>query len=1243
MLRRFVAITTTLLAVTAGPIGCGDDTTSASGGSTGTDTDDPTADPSTDTTTVDPTMDTDGTTSVDPDTGSSTDDSDTDTSDTGEDPPEPPEGEVVDCRNDIPVAPAGEVCDVTAGSGNATLIRGTVLSGQTIYETGTLLVEDGRISCVGCDCAEEAPADAAVLDCAQGVVSPGLINPHDHITFSLSQPQPHGDERYDHRHEWRLGLGDSTEIDTYPGSNNSTEGVLYGELRMLFGAATSVSGSGSASGLIRNLDRGEDTEGLAGVDVDYATFPLGDSDGTLLSQGCDYPFIENESALNASVYMPHVSEGINDEANNEFACLSGQPGNDLIAGNTAVIHGIGVRPSDIAEMAEVGAKLVWSPRSNIDLYGITADVLAYHHQGVGIALGTDWSASGSMNVMRELACAAYLNDNHLGEAFSDYELWMMSTYWAAASQGAGSQIGLLAEGFIADVAIFDGSENAHYRAIIDGEPSGVQLVMRGGDPLFGDDTIIEGLVSADDLAGCEVLEMCGEDKRVCVQLDTGLSLAQITGAVNPDSYDLFACGQPDLEPSCDPFRPMEFPARDGVTDSDADGIPDADDNCPSIFNPLRPMDAGSQADEDQDGIGDACDLCALDPDNGCEIPDPLDADGDGVGATEDNCPADANPGQEDMDADGVGDVCDVCPNVPNPGNGACPASIYEVKDGTLPEGTAVLLQDKVVTAAAPGFGFFIQTHPDDDDYVDVDYSAAFVYVGGGFTAEAGDRVTISGNVQNFFGQTQVVLSGGVTIESVDNPLPDPEPATVADVVEGGSRQEQLEAALVTIADLDVTDVMPAVGPGDMNPGGEFEVDGGLRVDNLFYTLDPFPTVGQNFPQLSGVLRWANSYSKLEPRGPQDLPVALASFGPDGFIEVGVTDIPIPGLTVQLTTTATADTDIALTYEDTGIVDGPASVTVPMGSDSVDVSLTGVASGTASVTASFGGNDVDAIITAYADADARIPTLTPTELDVTLSTSATLSVELNLPAPAAGQVVNLSAAPGTFATVPATVLVPADALSAQFEVTALDTVGTEVITADIAGATSDATINVVDTPPVGLVIAEVYYNHTGGDDDFEWVKLFNGTGADIDLSTYSLGYGGTDYTYAQLQLVGTIGAGECFLVGGPSGDADSGFAGPPMFDQAVAFSPGMQNSGATADAVALFDVTADMIGAATVPIDAVIYGENNVNGLLDETGAAGAVDVADVGSAASAVLQDDLTWGVSLAPTPTVCLPFPAAG
>ena len=39
----------------------------------------------------------------------------------------------------------------------------------------------------------------------------------------------------------------------------------------------------------------------------------------------------------------------------------------------------------------------------------------------------------------------------------------------------------------------------------------------------------------------------------------------------------------------------------------------------------------------------------------------VDSDGDGVCDADDNCPAVANPGQEDRDGDGIGDACDVSP------------------------------------------------------------------------------------------------------------------------------------------------------------------------------------------------------------------------------------------------------------------------------------------------------------------------------------------------------------------------------------------------------------------------------------------------------------------------------------------------------------------------------------------------------------------------------------------------------
>ena len=44
----------------------------------------------------------------------------------------------------------------------------------------------------------------------------------------------------------------------------------------------------------------------------------------------------------------------------------------------------------------------------------------------------------------------------------------------------------------------------------------------------------------------------------------------------------------------------------------------------------------------------------------------MDADTDGDGLPDDNCPSAYNPDQADQDADTVGDVCDNCPDVSNP-------------------------------------------------------------------------------------------------------------------------------------------------------------------------------------------------------------------------------------------------------------------------------------------------------------------------------------------------------------------------------------------------------------------------------------------------------------------------------------------------------------------------------------------------------------------------------------------------
>ncbi|MCU1279899.1 MAG: hypothetical protein JWM53_3445, partial [bacterium] len=78
---------------------------------------------------------------------------------------------------------ASETCSVTAG-GSGLLVTGTILAPGNVLRGGQIATDaTGKILCVACDCSAMA-AGATAISCPTGVVSPGLINAHDHITYT---------------------------------------------------------------------------------------------------------------------------------------------------------------------------------------------------------------------------------------------------------------------------------------------------------------------------------------------------------------------------------------------------------------------------------------------------------------------------------------------------------------------------------------------------------------------------------------------------------------------------------------------------------------------------------------------------------------------------------------------------------------------------------------------------------------------------------------------------------------------------------------------------------------------------------------------------------------------------------------------------------------------------------------------------------------------------------------------------
>src|SRR5262249_47025128 len=154
----------------------------------------------------------------------------------------------------------------------------------------------GQITCAACDCSASA-AGATEIDCPQGVVSPGLINPHDHIEF-IAPPGTDSGERYENRNQWRIPLDGHTKQSNY--RYDAGDKIKWYELTMVMGGAPSIVAEGSQSGFLRNLDHMSlEEDALVKPQVSYATFPLHNQSGTNLTSGCAYPTIDSATSIAA--------------------------------------------------------------------------------------------------------------------------------------------------------------------------------------------------------------------------------------------------------------------------------------------------------------------------------------------------------------------------------------------------------------------------------------------------------------------------------------------------------------------------------------------------------------------------------------------------------------------------------------------------------------------------------------------------------------------------------------------------------------------------------------------------------------------------------------------------------------------------------------------------------------------------------------------------------------------------------
>lgn len=384
-------------------------------------------------------------------------------------------------------------------------LHGTIATPDTHIPSGYVVIRGQLIEAVG----ETRPAGMPIIETG-GIILPGLVNAHDHPQYNIF-PALRFRRLFTNRYEWQASpeYGEFRQrVNALTGAGLACEMWKYAEARALLAGNTTQQGAfrsdywdcyAEPRVLVRNPERMSRT-------IRDEIFPL-----TLGESARETVRVRVESGAYRSLLI-HLSEGVDAESAEEF--WTWQQWGLLPA--SVIIHGIPYGQAEFSAMREAGASLVWSPRSNLSLYGQTANPLAAMSQNVPVSLAPDWCPSGSYDILRELKVADQLNREQYAGQITDFDLVQMVTTNPATQLGLGDQLGRIAPGYLADLMVIEGDTANPLRALIDARAQNVRLVLIGGEALYGDAALLNAIPEQD--VG-EPIMVCGQSRRIRVALD----------------------------------------------------------------------------------------------------------------------------------------------------------------------------------------------------------------------------------------------------------------------------------------------------------------------------------------------------------------------------------------------------------------------------------------------------------------------------------------------------------------------------------------------------------------------------------------------------------------------------------------------------------------------------------------------------------------------------------------------------
>jgi 5-methylthioadenosine/S-adenosylhomocysteine deaminase len=385
---------------------------------------------------------------------------------------------------------------IDPAEGPQMVLRGQIVTmdgTRRVLKDGLLYIDKGSIIAVTAT-GGAVPADFEGVKVVntQGTIFPGLIELHNHLSYDLLRlwDVP---KKYTNRGQW-AGIPEYRSTISGPmkvlGGRPDLLASLarYVECKCLLGGTTTSQGIELFSnagarrfyrGIVRNVEQ--------------------TNDPNLPEAGTRIPDVDANDAQSflarisqKKCYLLHLAEGLDNTARKHFLSLQFKPGKWAIAPSLAGIHCAALQKEDFDVMASKGASMIWSPLSNLLLYGGTARVADALQSGVRMGIGSDWSPSGSKNLLGELKVAHLYSQNN-GGLLSALQILELATINAAAILDWQNHLGSLEVGKCADLIVLDGKAQDPYGALLSADEQSMHLVMINGVPRSGTPTLMQSM------------------------------------------------------------------------------------------------------------------------------------------------------------------------------------------------------------------------------------------------------------------------------------------------------------------------------------------------------------------------------------------------------------------------------------------------------------------------------------------------------------------------------------------------------------------------------------------------------------------------------------------------------------------------------------------------------------------------------------------------------------------------------